>query len=101
MQKYLYKETFSDDCTRMYFYYLVCDGEKLGVEVRSNDGDCETRMMEDEEENVFDFLKVLADGAVCPAHMPDILEDRKTERFLDKLSHNLIQAYLKTTLHGG
>ena len=99
MQKYLYKETFNEDCTHMYFYYLVCDGEKLGVEVRSNDGDCEMRMIEDEEENAFELLKVLADGKVCPVHMSEIMEDRKTERFLDKLARNLIQAYLKTTLH--
>lgn len=101
MQKYLYKETLNDDCSDTYFYYLVCDGEKLGVEVKNSGGECETCIIEDKEESVFEFLKVLADGAVCPVHVPDILHDRKTERFLDKLSGNLIKAYLNTTLHCG
>ncbi len=100
MQKYLYKEKYNEDCTEKYSYYLVCDDEKLGVEVSSSGGSSEMRIIDDDEENVFDFLKVLADNEVHPVHMPDILEDRKTERFLDKLSRNLIQAYLKTTLHG-
>ncbi len=97
MQKYLFKEMFEDEVNTKLSYYLICDGERLGVEVSTSKGDSETCIIEDREENAFEFLNVLANGKVWPVHIQDILKDRKTERFLDKLSQNLIQAYLETT----
>lgn len=92
MQKIKIKQTHVKTPCMKLEYYLVLKGGMCGIEIRDTYGEeSAVRFVPDAPEAVYKFLLKLAQNALCPAHLGDVVDDYIYENWQSKRSLYFLQ----------